>query len=956
MASQYQPGVGSLILAIDRADIITTNSNIVRDDQKNLKVWVSKSAIPSTPDPSTLLWDAEGLQATIVNLEVEKTHYFRYALTSALDPTIYTISSQYSFIPRASLVANTSDIPPDPKGIVAAGAVSSILVTLPTATVPGITQSTDYGGGDYVSGSTLALKASSRHKSTVVYGKVVNSLLDEPAFSAVQSNILGEFEEKTVFTLPADPGTCYALYFKYKNKAGNVSANAQGPVMVETGINVQKFLDMLANEITEGQLFKGLQTRLSRTDRVPQVDVAAGQYSVKIDNGGAVAGFGLSNTSRSIGYSTSGSPTGLLSDGIPFSEFGIVANRFWISGAAIQSDTRPTTGLYQGARWLNTSVAGNNEGVVVGPIVWYDIYGPTVHNEITLPGNPTFWYWQLKTKTELEKLIFSGVTYTDRGKFIVGTSYSQNDYVFDQESGIYYICLKSFTPVKLSNFATKDPKIIGGFTASGATIVPGKVIFAYGAETPPTATTAGAGTGSGYKMPADYRKLDAGIYYVTSVTGSTFVLSLKPGGEPVVTGITPTLMYYNIPLKPNPEWEQDKTKPKEIIDTAISEEKRWVPEPVSGMFPFIVETGTSAGIRPGVYMDAAYIKDASITNAKIADASIDSAKITSLDAGKITAGKIKADLIDVGAITVRNVDISSLRGRANDTWIIAMPILETTEISKTIDLPPGDYELVLTSTFGRIDEYLGSNTFKEEAASITAEVTGVTGATVTALGYWKKTVDSTKLDIKIKNKLADITTAPTYTFSGGVTADIPPGPPGPPGPPAPPSGGGGEGGGGGGGGGCLAYGTPILMQDGIVKNIEDLQVGDMIKSIIIEDLSTEENAWKDYSTSLFSCSPTVVTVTGVRLDTFHSYYNINNNLLKITYEHPLLVRRNSEYRFIQSIELVTGDFIYHETNGWIQVTSIEFINESLQTVSIDTEFEDVYFANGILVHNATEKN
>jgi hypothetical protein len=61
--------------------------------------------------------------------------------------------------------------------------------------------------------------------------------------------------------------------------------------------------------------------------------------------------------------------------------------------------------------------------------------------------------------------------------------------------------------------------------------------------------------------------------------------------------------------------------------------------------PFIVQTSPwtdSNGItvNPGVYMDAAYIRDATITGAKILNATIDSAKVSSLTADKIASGSI----------------------------------------------------------------------------------------------------------------------------------------------------------------------------------------------------------------------------------------------------------------------------------------------------------------------------
>jgi hypothetical protein len=788
MASKYTAGVGSLILAIDRQDIISLNT-IIRDDQKNLKVWISQTN-GFTPASGNLLWDAEGLSAVIPNLAVEKTHYFRYALTSALDPTIFTISSQYSFIPKASLVANTTDLPPNPLGITAVAAVTSIIVTLPSPpSISGTTQSTDYGGGDYDASTQTTLKntASSTHKSTVVYGKVINSLFETVTFSQVQNNILGEFEEKTVFTLPADPGTVYALFFKYRNKAGNLSATAQGPVKVETGINVQKFLDMLADQITEGQLFTGLQKRLARTDRVPEVDITAGQYSVKIDNGGHVAGFGLSNTNRSIGYKSDGTPTGLLSDGRPFSEFGVVADRFWISGPAIQSDTAPTTDLYHGKRWINTGTAGDNEGKVFGPTVYYNTYRPDTHNPIVFEDDSNYWYWELKTKTQLDKLIFGGATYVDRGKWSISTAYAVNDYVYESDSNVYYICIQAYTPSLVTNFATKNPKKIGTFTGSGATFATGKTLYIYGAERLPTSTDSGAGNNPTYKMNPDYDPKGT-FYYITDVTGTEFTLSLEKGGIPVVTGIKPLVQYYNVVLKSNLKenggtYNLDPSEGTidnrlEVIDTTKT---GWISAPASTMFPFIVETGSSAGVRPGVYMDAAFIKDASITNAKIGQAAISSANIAYLEAGKIKGGTIDADLITAGAISINKIDISTLRGKGATSWTIAMPAESTTAVTRNIDLAPGTYEIILHCNFTREDEYhTGTTLSVSEEATIKAEVLTVTGSDVTGKGKWAKSIDATKLAIKVKNKEASITTQPTLTVTqptisvteGGISFDL----------------------------------------------------------------------------------------------------------------------------------------------------------------------------------------
>ena len=743
MASKYTAGVASLVLAIDRQDIISLNT-IVRDDQKNLKVWVSKTN-NFTPDSGNLLWDAEGLQATITNLEVEKTHYFRYALTSALDPTIFTISSQYSFIPKANITAIATDLPPNPLGISVSAAISTIIVTLPSSTVSGVSQSTDYNYSDYAAG-TLRTNASSTHKSTVVYGIKANSLLQAVAFSAVQDSVLGEFEDKKIFTLPAEAGTIYALFFKYRNKAGRLSAGAEGPFMCETGLDMQKFLDMMANQITEGQLYKGLQSRISSVDRgekrvAVEVSQLSDQYTVKIDNAGHVAGFGLSNTSSLTG------PNGLtLSDGSPFSEFGVVADRFWVAAPAVVGSTAPTEN-WHGRVWVDTSGIGLNEGLIGGVTVVYNTYSPSIHNPITYASDSTYHYWELKTKTQLDKLQVDIGGYTNRGAWSATATYALKDYVYDLDSNVYYVCIKAYTPSTITNLATKNADKVGNFTATG-TFAVDKTLYITGTETILTQAN-GGGKDSALKLGASY-KSSGTFYYITSVSGSVFVLSLTRGGKPISTGIKSTTKY----------WSETKD-PLGVVTGG-----EWISVPKSDMFPFIVNTtartrldttgNPSVTIPPGVYINNAFIEDASITNAKIANAAIDSAKISELTASKIKGGTIDADLINAGALTVGKLDLQSLRNNINITWALAMPRLSTTAVERTVTLAKGIYEIIIYSSFYKEDTFSTSDGAVTEQATIVAEVSGIGGATCTGYGQWAKEVDSTKFEGKLTSKAGTV--------------------------------------------------------------------------------------------------------------------------------------------------------------------------------------------------------
>jgi hypothetical protein len=65
---------------------------------------------------------------------------------------------------------------------------------------------------------------------------------------------------------------------------------------------------------------------------------------------------------------------------------------------------------------------------------------------------------------------------------------------------------------------------------------------------------------------------------------------------------------------------------------------------ITPIVPFVVNTTqqtiNGVTVPPGVYMDAAFIKNGTITNAKIGNAAIDDAKIANLSASKITAGSV----------------------------------------------------------------------------------------------------------------------------------------------------------------------------------------------------------------------------------------------------------------------------------------------------------------------------
>jgi hypothetical protein len=163
------------------------------------------------------------------------------------------------------------------------------------------------------------------------------------------------------------------------------------------------------------------------------------------------------------------------------------------------------------------------------------------------------------------------------------------------------------------------------------------------------------------------------------------------------------------------------------------------------------------------------------------------------------------------------------------------------------------------------------------------------------------------------------------------------------------------GGGGGGGGGCLAYGTTVLMYDESYKNVEDLVIGDIVKSMVILGLeSSKETAWENFVTNDFQYEESLSIIYNIYDSSFKQYYLINNQL-KVTFEHPIFIKRNNEYFFVKTENLLVGDYVFKSNNEFEMVNSIDIIDDVIQTININIEENDVYFGDNILVHNLAEK-
>ena len=126
------------------------------------------------------------------------------------------------------------------------------------------------------------------------------------------------------------------------------------------------------------------------------------------------------------------------------------------------------------------------------------------------------------------------------------------------------------------------------------------------------------------------------------------------------------------------------------------------------------------------------------------------------------------------------------------------------------------------------------------------------------------------------------------------------------------------------------------MWDGTTRRIKTLSVGDIITG---------------YDVETNTLLPT--TVKAIKFDYFKEYYIINNDL-HITEQHPLYVKQNGTWDWIDAADLNVGDYMLNTDKTEVEITSKDFIQERIDVVNIDVEEVDTYFAGKeqLLIHNA----
>ena len=108
-----------------------------------------------------------------------------------------------------------------------------------------------------------------------------------------------------------------------------------------------------------------------------------------------------------------------------------------------------------------------------------------------------------------------------------------------------------------------------------------------------------------------------------------------------------------------------------------------------------------------------------------------------------------------------------------------------------------------------------------------------------------------------------------------------------------------------------------------------------------------------YDVQLLNETPISAYVFDIYFDYYDSYYLINNTL-KVTWEHPFFVLRNGNYSFKQTQELEIGDKVLNSAFNFTTIQTKVLLNEALETVNLNVEPYDVYFAGNLFVQNVQD--
>jgi len=143
------------------------------------------------------------------------------------------------------------------------------------------------------------------------------------------------------------------------------------------------------------------------------------------------------------------------------------------------------------------------------------------------------------------------------------------------------------------------------------------------------------------------------------------------------------------------------------------------------------------------------------------------------------------------------------------------------------------------------------------------------------------------------------------------------------------------------------------MFDGSEKQVQDLVVGDNLKSFTISDLSSQSSDFATWTSNSISGSITGSRVIDIDSKIIPAYYYINNKYKVPDNIGRLLEKKKSGplYQFTPFSKISSGSSFVSSSGEDISITSNTYVISDETYYAVDLGGADLFYVNDILVHS-----
>ena len=152
-------------------------------------------------------------------------------------------------------------------------------------------------------------------------------------------------------------------------------------------------------------------------------------------------------------------------------------------------------------------------------------------------------------------------------------------------------------------------------------------------------------------------------------------------------------------------------------------------------------------------------------------------------------------------------------------------------------------------------------------------------------------------------------------------------------------------------------GSLIRMYDDSTTQIQDIEVGDLVKSYHPTNMSLSEMGFVNYTNSEIAGTMSGSVVMEVKSEQVDYHYLINGTL-KLAGDNTqavVYVKQDGTWCWRYPSELAVNDTLLDKDGNEVTINSISEVQESNTYYSLDVEDIDTYFLSDILVHNLPPK-